>query len=757
MSFYNTGNPVPSDDPRDLDDNAKHIDEIVNSTELSTTDRQGRAIRTLAGLQYDASQGTLRTDLAAPDGASLVGLKPNAIGTVVRTVAELGADFVSTKTYGAIGDGQYHPLSERFATLADAQAHYPTVYIPSLAHSLDYAGTQAALMSGRGVLSPAGAYLMTGDLLSPIGSRMMGENTSQWDTVFPPGSTFHQYFQKLDVGASTTWYAYNRQGTFEKKYKQNHITNCSKSGGVLVIGGLSHELLDFTNKDSVAGAPATPRLYSRLLGLSPESSVSNIRFLPFSGTNGLDGYEDGVTHDLADDVDSGIDTTFAWRYRVVNCQMVGYWRDAGALISVASDYDGVKHGNGERGYFQNCLFQGMRGWAVRGMDRTKVIANTSTTFTVPWTTSFTLTKENQLRVFGSGGTQTISFTGYTFDGGAETVTFTGCAPAIVGTSFECNVTPSSNGLSFFSMVDCYAAGLEHSSGLRADQLGLGVSAPFEISGAQIRQPFFQRFKAQTHESSGGIFHDCIDVRADGFQVEGKDSSTTYLRASPHDSGPNVITPYQRGSTDGLWFPDIEISGSVNRTYFDKLRGGWNIVETLSGKGITDPDFPLDFGNWRDGPLYLRGFSGTRFLKVPAASAALQDLAITSGSYGLTTSATDVNLQMKGSANLSIRDSSNATKTKFLQSGRIEFTNGLFPSVDQGATLGNNTNRMSDVRAMRGAFSGPVQPGQFTLATLPSAAGFTGYEIDVTDATGGPKRCRSNGSVWQILNTTTTVS
>lgn len=53
--------------------------------------------------------------------------------------------------------------------------------------------------------------------------------------------------------------------------------------------------------------------------------------------------------------------------------------------------------------------------------------------------------------------------------------------------------------------------------------------------------------------------------------------------------------------------------------------------------------------------------------------------------------------------------------------------------------------------------GPVRPGQYTLTTLPSASAYNGYEIDVTNATGGSKRCRSNGSVWQILNTTTTVS
>lgn len=55
------------------------------------------------------------------------------------------------------------------------------------------------------------------------------------------------------------------------------------------------------------------------------------------------------------------------------------------------------------------------------------------------------------------------------------------------------------------------------------------------------------------------------------------------------------------------------------------------------------------------------------------------------------------------------------------------------------------------------FSGPLLIGQYTLTTLPSAATYSGYEIDVTNATGGSKRCRSNGAVWQVLNTTTTVS
>lgn len=73
MSFYNTGNPVPSIDPRDLDDNAKHVDELVNSTLPTFVDRLGTERRTLAGIEADADAIVLRDDLAEPDGSSLVG------------------------------------------------------------------------------------------------------------------------------------------------------------------------------------------------------------------------------------------------------------------------------------------------------------------------------------------------------------------------------------------------------------------------------------------------------------------------------------------------------------------------------------------------------------------------------------------------------------------------------------------------------------------------------------------------------------
>lgn len=55
MSFYDTGNPIPSIDPRDLDDNAKHIDEFATSDLPTFVDRLGVTRRTLTGLQAYAS------------------------------------------------------------------------------------------------------------------------------------------------------------------------------------------------------------------------------------------------------------------------------------------------------------------------------------------------------------------------------------------------------------------------------------------------------------------------------------------------------------------------------------------------------------------------------------------------------------------------------------------------------------------------------------------------------------------------------
>lgn len=82
-------------------------------------------------------------------------------------------------------------------------------------------------------------------------------------------------------------------------------------------------------------------------------------------------------------------------------------------------------------------------------------------------------------------------------------------------------------------------------------------------------------------------------------------------------------------------------------------------------------------------------------------------------------------------------------------------------ADDGTVLGNTltVERASGDIALWGRVqtTGPLKAASYTLSTLPSAAANNGYIILVTNASGGPKYCASNGTTWQILNTTTTVS
>ncbi|MNO89745.1 hypothetical protein D3C76_812380 [compost metagenome] len=112
MSFYDTGNPVPSIDPRDLDDNAKHIDELVNSTFPTFVDRQGTTRRTLAGIEADADAIVLRDELADeadPElGAAMVARSWQSADTIaqLRTLRTDGPSrFATTGGYWTLGDG----------------------------------------------------------------------------------------------------------------------------------------------------------------------------------------------------------------------------------------------------------------------------------------------------------------------------------------------------------------------------------------------------------------------------------------------------------------------------------------------------------------------------------------------------------------------------------------------------------------------------------------------------------------------------
>jgi hypothetical protein len=68
MSTYNTGNPVPSTDPRDLDDNATVFDNLANGTSASYADRLGVQRKSWYQMEQDALA------LISPNISALAGL-----------------------------------------------------------------------------------------------------------------------------------------------------------------------------------------------------------------------------------------------------------------------------------------------------------------------------------------------------------------------------------------------------------------------------------------------------------------------------------------------------------------------------------------------------------------------------------------------------------------------------------------------------------------------------------------------------------
>lgn len=102
-------------------------------------------------LLLDVGDQSLRTALAATGGAGMIGYR-------MRTVADRLNDVANVKDYGAIADGTLHPLSERFASLAAAQAVYP--HATALTDSIDWAALVAAFNANMPhVHAPAGQYV----------------------------------------------------------------------------------------------------------------------------------------------------------------------------------------------------------------------------------------------------------------------------------------------------------------------------------------------------------------------------------------------------------------------------------------------------------------------------------------------------------------------------------------------------------------------------------------------------------------------
>lgn len=109
---YNTGNAVPSTDPRDLDDNAQALDRFLMSTAASEPDRLGELRKTWHQMEIDAAalvspnvSALAALTAAADKGVFFSATGPVAMGTYTLTsfVRGLGASIDQAAFRTAIG------------------------------------------------------------------------------------------------------------------------------------------------------------------------------------------------------------------------------------------------------------------------------------------------------------------------------------------------------------------------------------------------------------------------------------------------------------------------------------------------------------------------------------------------------------------------------------------------------------------------------------------------------------------------------
>ncbi|WP_267350633.1 glycosyl hydrolase family 28-related protein [Sphingomonas sp. GM_Shp_2] len=168
--FYRSGSAQPAPVYTEADRTIMAAAEIV-------PDKQGR----LPKMYLDPAI-EYRAVLSDARGRTLATLDPvPVVGAGLRRgAAEGGARIVVS---GAIGDGGFHPLSERFSSLAEAQAVFPAA--SALTDSICGAAIQSAinravqrgkaLQGGASVFLPHGRYPLSRSLVLPDGVSLEGE------------------------------------------------------------------------------------------------------------------------------------------------------------------------------------------------------------------------------------------------------------------------------------------------------------------------------------------------------------------------------------------------------------------------------------------------------------------------------------------------------------------------------------------------------------------------------------------------------
>lgn len=349
--------------------------------------------------------------------ATKLAFRRNAQGAVRRTLDDIFDDVVSVKDFGAIGDGNSHPLSDFYPTLGAAQIDYPIA--TSLTNEIDDIAINTAVIYARDAKA---------SVQIPYGTYLVRQITVYTDTVLR-GEGRNATVLKQVIGSNTDIiYGANSNANWGSATPSNIVNGCTLVGltldgqwnngagntigcGIAVYGArpiwedvfikncAEHGMRTEYNPTSLIGADA----------FTMEGELRNIRI----DTCGKRGFWFNGPHDTVMNsvivVDAGQSANNAWdafyfdKYAVARCSGLHGWNRHAAL---RHQYV-LNLRPGSQCEFADCQFEGGYSGNV-GLFSQRNIFSPTCRFFAAW---------NGVNMY-MGGIATLNTIKGTFDGGA---------------------------------------------------------------------------------------------------------------------------------------------------------------------------------------------------------------------------------------------------------------------------------------------------------------------------------------------------
>lgn len=558
----------------------------------------------------------------------------------------------------------------RFAVYAHTYGADPTFTLDSSV-AIQNALNDASTNGFSQVILPAGRFKMLNGITIPAGVQLIGQGIDYWDTYRPSPTRLLKSWSK------GTHLVFCGTGA-----KTQAIRNIMNARAVKTVNSVAYPFTDFTNKDSINGQPATARLFSAAVKATHASQIANLRIM--LNFNGIDGYNDAATLSLGDEWDVGLWTYDSCAAKFTNIQVVGYWRIAG-ILQTENDGTYSQVGNPESTIYDTVLTQGRRGLLVRNAAQIDATANTSNSITLKYNNTFTLTADMKFKI--SGSATIFTATGYTVT--TDTITLTGVTPALPSNVALVRAANIGNNFSGTIFSNFKACSLDHTSGTKSADLGLGEAGAMEIDGYPCRNLKFHNFKAQTtFDRLNTLYGDCRDAK---------------FTISEHENGELIaydITETQ-GYTGNIRFLNSDIQNSAGISAFtprDCFIDYKQLPTMFNGH-----DFNIQ--NWRAATTRLRYFNGNPAIEMRDSDSNIE---LSNGNgfrWGRSAGSTN-SLDFWGN---NIAFSSNeATPLPILQlfagSKNAAFYGNCSPAVDNTKSLGTASLRWSQVFAATGTIN-----------------------------------------------------